>query len=327
MRRRNFFTLLGGAAAWPLAARAQQPAMPVIGFLNTQSPGLFANLVDGFRQGLKETGFVEGQNLTIEYRWAENQYDRLPALAVDLVRRKVAVIAATGGSISALAVKAATGAIPIVFLAGDLDAVQAGLVASINRPGGNITGVIPLISLLGAKRLELLHDLVPAAAIIGILVNPDSPDAELQWRDLQEAAFKLDLQLRVQKIRTEPEFDTAFTGFREHQVDALLVGNDTLFNSRRNLLAALAARHGIPTIYPVRDFTEAGGLMSYGPSIVDSYRQVGIYAGRILKGAKPADLPVVQSTKFELVINVQTARVLDLTVPDKLLVAADEVIE
>ena len=243
MRRRAFITLLGGAAAaWPLAARAQQP-MPVIGFLNTQSPDVFSYLVTGFRKGLRETGHVEGGNLSIEYRWAENQYDRLPALAADLVRRQVSVIAATGGSVSALAAKAATGTIPIVFLAGDLDAVQAGLVASIKRPGGNVTGVIPLISVSGQKRLELLHEMVPKAAVIGMLVNPDFPDADMQSRDLREAALNLGLQHHILSASSEPQFDTAFAMFRARQIDALLIGNDAFFNSRRSQLVALAARH------------------------------------------------------------------------------------
>ena len=328
MRRRDFITLLGGAAAaWPLAARAQQTALPVIGFLNTQSPDVFSYLVTGFRKGLRETGYVEGDNLSIEYRWAENQYDRLPALAADLVRRQVSVIAATGGSVSARAAKAATGMIPIVFLAGDLDAVQAGLVASVKRPGGNVTGVIPLISVLGQKRLELLHEMVPKAAVIGMLVNPDFPDADMQSRDLREAALKSGLQHHILNASSEPEFDTAFAMFRARQIDALLIGNDAFFNSRRSQLVALAARYGIPAIYPLREFAEAGGLVSYGPSLVDAYRQAGIYTGRILKGDRPADLPVMQSSRFELVINLKTAKTLGITIPLPLSGRADEVIE
>jgi len=326
-RRKFLATLLGGAAAaWPLVARAQQP-MPVIGFLNTQSPDVFSYLVTGFRKGLRETGHVEGGNLSIEYRWAENQYDRLPALAADLVRRQVSVIAATGGSVSALAAKAATGTIPIVFLAGDLDAVQAGLVASIKRPGGNVTGVIPLISVSGQKRLELLHEMVPKAAVIGMLVNPDFPDADMQSRDLREAALNLGLQHHILSASSEPQFDTAFAMFRARQIDALLIGNDAFFNSRRSQLVALAARYGIPAIYPLREFAEAGGLMSYGPSLVDAYRQAGIYTGRILKGDRPADLPVMQSSRFELVINLKTASALGLDIPLKLHAFADAVIE
>jgi putative ABC transport system substrate-binding protein len=325
VNRRAFITLIGGAAAWPLVARAQQQA--VVGFLNTQSPEAFSYLVAGFRQGLRETGYVEGGNLTIEYRWAENQYDRLPALAADLVRSQVSVIAATGGSVSSLAAKAATGTIPIVFLAGDLDAVQAGLVASIKRPGGNVTGVIPLISALGPKRLELLHEMLPKASIIGMLVNPDFPDANIQSKDFQQAALNLGLQHHILSASSEPEFDTAFAMFRARQIDALLIGNDALFNSRRSQLVALAARYGIPAIYPLREFAEAGGLMSYGPSLVDAYRQAGIYTGRILKGDRPADLPVMQSSRFELVINLKTARALGLDIPLKLHAFADAVIE
>jgi putative tryptophan/tyrosine transport system substrate-binding protein len=328
VKRREFITLLGSAAAaWPLAARAQRPAKPVIGFLNTQSPDVFSYLVTGFRQGLRETGYVEGENLTIEYRWAENHYDRLSALAADLVGSQVSVIAATGGSVSALAAKAATGTIPIVFLAGDLDAVQAGLVASMNRPGGNVTGVIPLISVLGPKRLELLREIVPKAAIIGMLVNPDFPDADTQSRDLQKAALNLGLQHHILSASSEPEFEIAFAMFRARQIDALIIGNDALFNSRRGQLVNLAARYGIPAIYPLREFAEAGGLMSYGPSLVDAYRQAGIYTGRILKGDKPADLPVTQSSRFEMVINLKTARTLGLDIPLKLHAFADAVIE
>jgi putative ABC transport system substrate-binding protein len=327
VKRREFITLLGGAAAWPLAARAQQPAMPVVGFLNTQSPDVFSYLVTGFRKGLKETGYVEGENLTIEYRWAANQYDRLPALAADLVRSQVSVIAATGGSVSPLAAKAATGTIPIVFLAGDLDAVQAGLVESIKRPGGNVTGVIPLISVLGPKRLEFLREMVPKAGVIGVLVNPDFPDADIQSRDLREAALNLGMQHHILSARSEAELDHAFAMFRARQIDALVIGNDALFNVRRSQIVALAAHYGIPAIYPLREFAEAGGLMSYGPSLVDAYRQAGIYTGRILKGDRPADLPVTQSSRFELVINLKTARALGLDVPLKLHAFADEVIE
>src|SRR5262249_31336493 len=291
------------------------------------SPVVFSYLVTGFRKGLRETGYVEGGNLSIEYRWAENQYDRLPTLAADLVRHQVSVIAATGGSVSPLAAKAATGTIPIVFLAGDLDAVQAGLVGSIKRPGGNVTGVIPLISVLGPKRLELLHEMMPKAAVIGMLVNPDFPDADIQARDLREAAVNLGMQHHVLSARNEPELDHAFAVFRAGPIDALIVGNDALFNSRRNQILALAARYGIPAMYPLREFAEAGGLMSYGPSLVDAYRQAGIYTGRILKGDRPADLPVMQSSRFELIINLKTARALGLDVPLKLHAFADEVIE
>ena len=326
-RRELISTLCSMAVVWPLEVRAQQSAMPVIGFLNTQSPDVFSYLVTGFRKGLRETGYVEGQNLTIEYRWAANQYDRLPALAADLVRSQVSVIAATGGSVSPLAAKAATGTIPIVFLAGDLDAVKAGLVESIKRPGGNVTGVIPLISVLGPKRLEFLHEMVPKAGVIGMLVNPDFPDADVQSRDLREAALNLGLQHHILSASSEPELDHAFAMFRARQIDALVIGNDAFFNVRRGQIVALAARYGIPAIYPLREFAEAGGLMSYGPSLVDAYRQAGIYTGRILKGDRPADLPVTQSSRFELVINLKTARALGLDVPLKVHAFADEVIE
>jgi len=326
MRRRDFITLLGGTAAWPLAARAQQPAMPVIGFLNNQSPGLFAPLVAGFRQGLSEGGYDDGRNVAIEYRWAENQYDRLPVLAADLVRRQVAVIAATGGSVSALAAKAATTTIPILFVAGD-DPVKLGLVSSLARPGGNLTGVNFFGAEVAAKRMELLRELLPTATRIAVLVNPANAEADSTLRDVEAAARAMDLQIRVLNAGTTGEINAAFRTFERERSDALLVGAGPPFNGRRVQLVQLATYHRIPAIYAGRQNVEVGGLMSYGASLTEAYREIGVYAGRILKGAKPVDLPVVQSTKFELVINTQTAEMLGLTAPPSLLARADEVIE
>jgi len=328
LKRREFVTLLAGAAiAAPLPTRAQQAPLPVVGFLNTQSADVFAHLVAGFRQGLGEAGYVENRNVAIEYRWAENQYDRLPALVDDLVRRRVSVIAATGGGVAALAARSATTTIPIVFVLGDLDPVRAGLVTSLNRPSGNITGLSFLVSALVAKRLELLKELIPKTIAIGMLLSPDSPDAERQSMDAQEAAHALGQQIHVLKANNDAEIEAAFASFAARGVGALVIGADPFVTSRRHQVIALAARYGLPTIYPVRDIAEAGGLMSYGSNIVDMYRQAGIYTGSILKGTKPADLPVLQPTKFELVINLKTAKALGIEVPAKLLVFADEVVQ
>jgi putative tryptophan/tyrosine transport system substrate-binding protein len=326
MIRRQFITLLGGAAAWPLAARAQQPTMPVIGFLHPQSSDGFTEPLRGFRQGLNDTGYSEGDNVAIDYRWADNQVDRLPALAGDLVRKQVAVIVAIGGTDSARAAKAAATTIPIVFNVGD-DPVKLGLVSSLSRPGGNVTGVNFFSVELAAKRLELLLELVPRATRVAVLVNPAVAAGEPTVRDAQGAARAMGLQIHVLNASSSNEINTAFATLARERPDALLVGTGPPFTARRVQLVQLAAYHKIPAIYALRQNAEIGGLMTYGASLTDAYRQVGVYTGRILKGAKPADLPVVQASKFELVINVQTARMLGLTVPQSLLSTADEVIE
>jgi ABC-type uncharacterized transport system substrate-binding protein len=327
MRRRDFITLLGGAATWPLATHAQQPAMPVIGLLDQRSPDELADRLRGFRQGLRESGFVEGQNVVIDYRWAENKLDRLPDLAADLVRRQVAVIAATSGTGSALAAKAATTNIPVVFVVGD-DPVKLGLLANLARPDGNLTGIDFFGGELTTKRLEFLRALVPGATRVAVLVSQaDATYAETTLNEVERATQSTGLQVQVLKASNIPEINAAFATFMGARPDALLVGHDPFFNSRRTQLVQLAARYGVPASYTARDFVEAGGLMSYGANIADAWRQAGSYAGRILKGAKPADLPVVQSSKFELVINAQTATMLGLTVPPSLLAIADEVIE
>src|SRR5262245_58184520 len=325
--RRDFITLMGGAAAaWPLAASAQQSAMPVIGWLSSASPDGFTDRLRGFRQGLKDIGYVERENVTIEYRWAENQLDRLPELAAELVRRQVAVIAALNTS-SGLAAKAATTTIPIVFIVGE-DPVRLGLVPSLARPGSNLTGINLFSGELTAKRLELLREMVPQAARIAVLVNPAfAPTTETTLRDVQSAARAMGLQIQVLNASTSREIDIAFATLASERPDALFVASSSFFNVRRAQLVNLTSRYAVPATFVNRDFAEIGGLMSYGSNIADAWRRVGVYTGHILKGAKPADLPVVQSSKFELVINASTARMLGLTVPDKLLVTADEVIE
>jgi putative ABC transport system substrate-binding protein len=328
IQRRRFITLLGGAAAWPLAARGQQSAMPVVGFLNLLSPDTYTDRLRAFRQGLRDAGYVEGQNMAIDYRWAENQLDRLPELAVELARRPVAVIVTSGGTVSALAAKAATSTIPIVFFC-DEDPVRLGLVSSLARPSGNLTGINLLIGELAGKRLGLLHELVPKAVRLAVLLNPvEAASAAATMRDLETAASGTGLQIRALNASTYQEIDAAFAGFVHERPDALFVATQPLFTSRRVQLALLAAHYSIPAIYGVREITEVGGLMSYGINLADAWRQIGVYTGRILKGAKPADLPVVQSSKFELVINLQTARLLGLNpMPPTLLARVDEVIE
>jgi putative ABC transport system substrate-binding protein len=328
MKRREFIALLGGAAVpVSLSARAQQPAtMPVVGFLNTQSPEAFASYVAGFRDGLRETGFTDGQNVAIEYRWARGRMDALPALAAELVARRPAVIATSGGEPAALAVKAATSTIPIVFLTGG-DPVQQGLVQSFNRPGGNATGLTQLTLTLDPKRLGLLRDLMPESKTIALLLNPTFPGTDARERRLQEAARAIGLDLIALHASSEAEIEQALSNFDRRRADALLVGGDPFFNSRRNLIVALVARLKVPAMYEWRDFVAAGGLMSYGTHLPDAYRQAGIYVGRILKGEKAADMPVLQPTQFKLILNLKTAEALGLTFPPSLLAIADEVIE
>ena len=327
MNRRAFIALLGGAAAWPLAARAQQSSpMPVIGFLHPASPDAYADRLRAFRLGLKEAGFVEGENVTIEYRWANNQIERFAELAEELVHRQVAVIVAITTPMT-LTAKTVTATVPVIFMAAD-DPVKLGLVTSLARPGGNLTGINFFAAELGAKRLELIRELVPAARHIAVLVDPANPTSTASTlKDVEEASRSMGLQIRACNASTAREIDSTFASFVDERPDALVVGSGTFFLDRRVQLALLAAVHKIPATYPWRDFAEAGGLMSYGASLRDAYRQVGIYAGRILRGAKPAELPVMQSTTFELVINAQTARTLGITVPPTLLALADEVIE
>jgi ABC-type uncharacterized transport system substrate-binding protein len=327
MRRREFITLIAGSAfASPVIAHAQQKTIPVIGFLSSASPNAYAGRVTAFRKGLNESGYIDGKDVAIEFRWAKGQYDQLPVFAADLVRQKVAVILSSGGDIAALSAKAATSSIPIVTVSGT-DPVQAGLVASFNRPGGNITGASFVATELETKRLEILRDLVPTAALIGVLINPTNPAAESRSKDLQAAARTLERNIHIVSAGSESDLEPAFATLIEQGARALLVSTDSFFTSQRDRLVALAVRHALPTIYSWREFVEAGGLVSYGPIINEVYREAGIYTARILKGEKPADLPFLRPTKFELVVNLKTADALGLTVPQTILARADEVIE
>src|SRR5215813_3106886 len=326
LKRREFITLLGGAAAWPLAARAQQPAMPVIGFMSARSPEDSVHLLEAFRRGLKEGGFVEGENVAVQFRWARGDYGRLPALAADLVGRQVAVIVAAGGEPSGLAAKSATSIIPIVFGIGG-DPVKAGLVSSFSRSGGNVTGVTLLTNLMEPKRLGLLRDLVPGVALIGVLINPDFPPAALQLKQVEEAARAIGQRIVIAKASNDDALETAFGSLVQEGAGALLVASDPYFDTQRERIVGFAQQRRLPAIYQFREYAVAGGLLSYGVSITDAYRQYGVYTASILKGAKPADLPVLQPTKFELVINLKTARALGVNISDNLLTLADEVIE
>jgi putative ABC transport system substrate-binding protein len=327
MRRREFITLLGGAAAWPLTARAQQSGMPVVGYLNSGAPqGAGADLVAEFREGLREGGYVEGQNVAIQYRWAEGRYDRLPALAADLADRQVAVIAVGGGTAPILAAKAASAKIPIAFLTGT-DPILDGLVTSFNRPGGNLSGIYLLFNELPPKQLQVLHELLPAATTVAVLDNPTSPSFELRWREMQKPALALGIKLHPVSASSEGDVDAAFAQLAAQRPDALIINADPFLTSRRDQILALTVRHALPAMAAFREYPVAGGLMSYGPGLTDAYRQLGVLTGRILKGAKPADLPVEQSTKVDFVINLKTAKMLGLTFPITLLGRADEVIE
>ena len=327
MIRRDFIALLGGGAAtWPVVARAQQPAMPVIGFLNGASPAELGPRVDAFRDGLAEMGYVEGRSVAIEYRWGLGQYERLPEMAIDLVRHRVAAIAATGGVPSVRAAKAATFEIPIVFTMG-ADPVAFGLVASLNRPGGNVTGITLISGEIVSKRIAMLRDLLPSAKVLGVLMNSTTPASEAESVAAERTAHTLGWQVKVLRVGKELDFDTAFQPLVGERVDALLVTTDPIFESQRHRIVALAAQHAVPTIYALREYAVAGGLMSYGASINDVYRQAGSYVGRVLKGEKPSDLPVIQTSKFELLINLKTAKTLGIAVPAAVLALADEVIE
>jgi putative ABC transport system substrate-binding protein len=325
LKRREFITLLGSAAAWPLAARAQQAPMPVVGFLSYASPDTFAHIAEAVRRGLKEAGYVEGQNVVIEYRWANGHYDRLPALAADLVRRQVTVITA-GGTVAARAAKEATATIPVVFTSG-ADPVWSGLVASLSRPGANLTGASLIAAEMAVKRLELTRELLPHARVVAMIVNPNYPGADSEMAEVEVAGRIIGLQTEKVTAGSEHDLDAAFASLAQRRVDAVMVGTDGFLITRRDQIVALASRYAIPGIYPFVDFPEAGGLMSYGASLSDAYRQAGVYTGRILKGAKPADLPVQQPTKFELVINLKTAKALGVTIPPMLIARAEQVIE